>query len=142
MKFTITIHINESKPEVFRYLTSPVKLTEWTKGLQSIKSVKGRRSKVGGTSKLFFKEQKTTFTVDEEVLIFDRNNQFKVHLDHQEIITIIDYYFRTKENQTVVVAKYNIRFKNVLNRALSIFFKGPMKKQQLGDLKKLKRNIE
>jgi hypothetical protein len=142
MKFTITIDINESKPEVFRYLTSPTKLTEWTKGLQSIKPVKGRRSKEGGTSKLFFKEQKTTFTVHEEVLIFDRNNQFKIHLDHQEMITDIDYYFRTKDHQTVIVAKYHIRFKNILNRALGIFFKGPMKKQQLDDLKKLKSNIE
>lgn len=141
MKFTITIEIKERKEEVFRYLTSPVKLTEWTKGLQSIKPTKGRRSKAGGTSKLFFKEQKTTFTVLEEVLVFDRNNQFKIRLDHQEIISEVDYYFRTKDNHTVIIAKYHIQFKNVFNRALGIFFRGPMKKQQADDLKRLKRNI-
>jgi len=142
MKFTINVIVKENKAEVFRYLTSPAKLTEWTKGLQSIKPLKGRRSKEGGTSKLFFKEQKTTFSVEEEVLVFDRNNRFKIRLDHQEMVSVVDYYFRTTDDQTVVIAKYDIHLKNLLNRFVAIFFKGPIKKQQLEDLKKLKQKIE
>lgn len=142
MKFTISVLIKKPPSEVFRYLTSPTKLTEWTQGLQSVKSVKGRRNQIGGKSKLFFKEGSTSFTVNEEVLVFKRHHAFSLLLDHQEILTTVDYFLEEEERGTLLTAKYHIKFKNLLNRIFAIFFKAPMKNQQSSDLKKFKKVLE
>ena len=142
MKFTISVLIKKSPSDVFRYLTSPTKLTDWTQGLQSVKSIKGRRNQVGGKSKLLFKEGSTSFTVNEEVLVFKRHNAFSLLLDHKEILTTVDYFLEEEGRGTLLTAKYNIKFKNLLNRIFAIFFRGPMKTQQSNDLKKLKKALE
>ncbi len=142
MKFTISVLIKKPQSDVFRYLTSPTKLTEWTQGLQSVKSVKGRRNQVGGKSKLLFKEGSTSFTVNEEVLVCKRHNAFSLLLDHKEILTTVDYFLEEADRGTLLTAKYNIKFKNLFNRIFGIFFRAPMKNQQSSDLKKFKKTIE
>ena len=142
MKFTITLTINKSTPEVFRYLTSSAKLGEWMRDFQSIKSIKGRRSKVGGKSKLMMRDTRSSFSIEEEILEFDRNKRFKVQLDHSEMMTAIDYQFGDNGDTTILIAKYHIGFKNVLNSFFGLFFKIPMRNQQREDLQKLKRKVE
>lgn len=142
MKFTISIFIQKPTETVFRLLSSPLRLPEWTHGLESVRSVKGRRSQVGGESKLFFKEQKTSFSIQEKVLTFDRGECFETLLDHQEILTTIRYTLKAEGNGTILTASYAIKFKNMLNGFFSIFFKKPMKKQQTADLTAFKKMVE
>ena len=66
MKFEAKVEINQRPEDVFRYMVSPSKLTTWSTFLQNVKSVSGRRSKVGGVSELIFKDEKGVFKVKEE----------------------------------------------------------------------------
>ena len=142
MKFTISILVKKPQEQVFRYLCSPLRLPDWTQGLQSVKSIKGRRSQVGGQSKLYYKENKATFFIEEEVLVHERHSAFSVFLDHKEMVTIIDYTLEKEGKYTILNVKYTIKLKNLLNRIFSVFFIIPMKSQQTNDLKKLKKLME
>ena len=143
MKFSISTTIKISTPEVFRYLTNSKKLGEWMKDFQSIKTTEGRRTKVGGVSKLIFKDAKSAYSIKEKVLGFERNERFEIELEHPEIITTINYRLGAKDaNTTVLVADYRIKFKNPLNKIVGIFFKIPMRNQQEGDIRRLKNKLE
>ncbi|MGB0982593.1 MAG: SRPBCC family protein [Saprospiraceae bacterium] len=143
MKFTISTTIKTSLPEAFRYLTSSSKLGEWMKDFQSIKTTSGRRTKVGGVSKLIFKDAKSAYSIKEEVLGFERNERFEIELEHTEIITRINYRFGAKDARTtILVADYQVKFKNPLNRIFGIFFKIPMRNQQQEDLTRLKNKLD
>ena len=142
MKFSISVLIKKSQADVFRNLTNSTKLPEWTQGLQSVRLVKGRRNQVGSQSKLQFKEGSTKFTIDEEVLNFHRHNQFTVYLNHSEMTTVIDYILKEENRATLLTAHYEVKFKNIISRIFSIFFKAPMRNQQIQDLKKFKEFVE
>lgn len=142
MKFTITQTINKPVADVFRYLTSPAKMGEWMKDFQSIKPIKGRRSQVGGRSKIMMKDASSAFALEEKVIEFERNKRFKVEIEHSEMTTIIDYQLGGKDEKTVLVAKYHIGFKNIMNGVFALFFKIPMRNQQREDLARLKKKIE
>lgn len=143
MKFSISATIKTPTPDVFRYLTSSEKLGEWMKDFQSIKTTEGRRTKVGGVSKLIFKDAKSAYSIKEEVLGFERNERFEIQLEHPEIITTINYRLGAKDvKTTILVADYRIKFKNPLNRVFGVFFKIPMRNQQEEDLRRLKNKLE
>lgn len=142
MKFVITLNIKKSPDVVFRYLASPVKMVEWVKDFKSIRPIEGRRSQVGSTSKLTYKDAKSAYTIEEEVLTFNRNETFEVKLDHKELITTVKYQVAKSERGTILVVTYNVKFKNFINRIVAPFFKIPMKNQQTEDLKRLQQNIE
>ncbi len=143
MKFTITIDIKKSAPAVFRYIASPLKLAEWTKDCQSVKTIKGRRNDAGHTSKIIMKDAKSTYSIEEEVLMYQRNQRFKIILTHKELTSEVDYLLeKVSDEHTKLHARYNIRFTNFLNRIFSSFFKIPIRNQQTEDLRKLKRILE
>jgi uncharacterized protein YndB with AHSA1/START domain len=142
MKFSISILIKKPQADVFRYLTNPAKLPEWMQGLQNVHPIKGRRSQVGGQSKLQFKEGNTSFSINEEVLHYNRHDQFTVYLNHSEMTTVIDYILEKRNADTLLTATYEIKFKNIISRIFSVFFKTPMRNQQTNDFKKLKQCIE
>lgn len=142
MKFSISVFIKKPQAEVFRNLTNSTKLPEWMQGLQSVSLIKGRRNQSGNQSKLHFKEGNTKFVVDEEVLNYHRHDQFTVYLNHSEMTTVIDYILKEEKRTTILTANYEVKFKNIISRIFSIFFKVPMRNQQAQDLKKLKKLIE
>ena len=142
MKFSISVLIKKSPADVFRNLTNSTKLPEWTQGLQTVRTVKGRRNQTGSQSKLQFKDGSSKFTVDEEVLHYHRHDQFTVYLNHTEMTTTVDYHLKEENRATLLTADYEIKFKNIISRIFSIFFKAPMRSQQIQDLKKLKELVE
>jgi uncharacterized protein YndB with AHSA1/START domain len=142
MKFSISILIKKSPADVFRNLTNATKLPEWTQGLQTVRLVKGRRNQAGSQSKLQFKDGSSKFTVDEDVLNYHRYEQFTVYLNHTEMTTVVDYILKEEKRATILTANYEIKFKNIISRIFSIFFKSPMRNQQVNDLKKLKELVE
>lgn len=142
MRFKITIIIERPVAEVFRYTTSPAKLSEWMQDFQGIRPIEGRRSKVGGKSKITMKDARSSYSITEEVLVFERDQRFKVRLDHTEIITTIDYQFQARQKHTLLTAHYQVHFKNIINRIFGAFFKIPMKNQQKADFERLKTRIE
>ena len=142
MKFSISILIKKSPADVFRNLTNATKLPEWTQGLQTVRFIKGRRNQAGSQSKLQFKDGSSKFTVDEDVLNYHRHDQFTVYLNHTEMTTVVDYILKEENRATILTASYEIKFKSIISRIFSIFFKAPMRSQQIQDLKKLKQLVE
>lgn len=142
MQFQISIAIAASTPEVFRYLISPVKLPEWVQDLQHVKPTAGRRSQVGGRSQLHFKDAKSAFQVQEEVIALERNRLFAVRQNHTELTTEVTYTLQAEgDDRTRLSVQYRVRFHNPVNRLMAAFFRSPMKRQQMQDLQRLARQI-
>jgi len=142
MKFSSEIIINHPIKEVYRFTVSHKNLSRWVDGFQSYKAIKGRNRGKGSTSTHIYQDSAGKLEVHEEVLEVVKGKSFKSRLTHKNMDTVLEIRFLDQGESTKVIADANVKLKPQIFNLFSLFMKGQMRKQQQGDLRKLKRVIE
>ena len=142
MKFQSNILIKESVNKVYQYTVDPKNLKNWVHGFKQYKPQKGRRRTTGSTAVQVFDDGEL-MEVKEEVLSNVANKEFVCRLSHKNMESNVSYRFLNQGDAlTKLVVQTDVRLKPAIFNLFSLFVKGPMRKQQDDDLKRLKRVIE
>ncbi len=142
MKFSSEIIINRSIKEVYRFTISHKNLSRWIDGFQAYKSTKGRNRGLGSEAVHIYQDSAGKLEVREEVLEINPEKNFKSRLTHKNMDTTLEFRFLDQGGSTKVVTDTYVKLKPAVFNLFSIFMKGQMKKQQMGDLRRLKNVVE
>ena len=143
MNLHSTILIKASVNTVYQYTTDPRNLGKWVHGFKEYKSRKGRKRSTGSTAVQVFDDGGEILEIQEEVLSNVPNKEFVCHLSHKNMESEVTYRFLNQGDAiTKLQVSARVRLKPVLFNLFSIFVKGPMRRQQEEDLRRLKNCIE
>ncbi len=142
MNFISEIVINGPVKDVYRYTISHKNLSKWVNDFKSFQAVKGRNRGKGSTAIHIYEDSAGELKVNEEVLDLVTNKSFKTRLYHKNMDTVLEFRFLDHGTSTKVIADTRIKLKPPVFNLFSFFMKGGMKKQQQGDLRRLKNAIE
>jgi carbon monoxide dehydrogenase subunit G len=142
MKFRSEIIINKQIKEVYQFTINPKNLSRWVDGFEKYKLVSGKVRQVGSIGIQIYNDKEGKLEVREEVLAHEPGKSLKTHLSHKNMETILDLHFLDQGNSTKLAAEAAVKLKPLVFNLMAPFVKNPKKKQQLADLKRLKRCIE
>ncbi len=142
MKFQSEIIINKPVKEVYQFTINPKNLPHWVDGFEKFKPLSGKARKVGSIGIHLYKDKEGKFEVREEVLSHEVGKSLKTQLSHKNMETTLNLRFLNQGDSTKLIAEVKVNLKPYLFNLAAPFVKGPMKKQQLTDLKRLKHCFE
>lgn len=142
MRFNGSILIHRTPEEVFRFVVSPTKMPQWNTGLKELKAVKGRRTQKDSVMNHIYIENGEVLVVREEVLIVERGREFTSELIHKNMISTIQYLFKTEGRATRLDVKVRVRLVPRFMGIFGLFMRAAMRDRLLQDLGTLKKLME
>ena len=142
MKFQSEIIINKSVKEVYNFTINPKNLSRWVDGFESFKQISGKSRKIGSVGIQIYYDNDGRLEVHEEVIEHQPGKNLKTYLSHKNMETTLNLRFLDQGKSTKLIAEVDVRLKPLLSNLTAPFVKTPMRKQQLADLKRLKRFLE
>lgn len=143
MQFQTSIIIKEAVAQVYQYTLNPQNMSKWVQGFQQFKTRKGRKRAKGSTAVQVFNDGGEVTEVQEEVLENITNQNFAFRLSHKNMESEVHYHFLDQGDRTTkLMVKAKVRLKPPVFNMFALFVKGPMKRQQVQDLAKLKKLLE
>lgn len=143
MLIKLSVTISASPPQVFDIMTNTRLMKKWMLDLTSVKEINGNRSRPGHKSKLVFGTGDKALEVEETIVQIDKPKTLKLELFSRTMRSKQSFQLESlPENKTRINARIQVALRPVIIGFFIFFLAPSIRKQQEGDLKRLKRIIE
>lgn len=140
--FEYEIEIDRPLPEVYRAFKDPDNLPRWLTGLQRTEPISGRPGEVGSKTRQIYLERGRTVELIETITAHEPERRFAGTIEGQGMNGTLEVEFEDKGENTILRMRSDITGCTLLMRLLMPFFKGSIRKRQLGDLQRFGEKLE
>jgi len=144
MRIQSSLQIERPVDEVYRFVVlHPQNMKHWMQGFERYQPQSGGKRKTGSVATQVFKDGKHKTEIREEVLEVRPHEHFRCLLSHRNMLSEQDFRFLDQgDGQTRLVLETEVKLRPALFNIFGFLVKGPMRKQQEADLKRLKQALE